>query len=71
VTLCFDDYHYQVSRERYSGLSAKAIKVVRGVKIKTTELPTTEWSRQVAEALAGMAVQNAEVRDALTRFVVG
>ncbi len=71
VTLCFDDYHYQVSREQYGDLSAKVIKVVRGIKIKTTELPTAEWSQQVAEALARMAVQNAEVREALTRFVVG
>lgn len=71
VTLCFDDYHYQVSRGQYGDLSAKLTKVVRGVKIKTTEMPTGEWSQQVAEALARLAVQNAEVRDALTRFVGG
>lgn len=34
VTLCFDDYHYQVSRERYGGLSAKVIQVVRESKLK-------------------------------------
>ncbi|MEE3716010.1 hypothetical protein V2H45_04525 [Tumidithrix elongata RA019] len=71
VTLCFDDYHYQVSREPYGALSNRAIKVVRGVKIKTTELTSADWNRQVAEALARLAAQSTEVRDGLNQFIGG
>lgn len=71
VTLCFDDAHYQISRGQYGSLVAKVIKVVRGVKIKTTEIPAAEWSQQVAAALASAAKQDANMRHALNRFVLG
>ncbi len=71
VTLCFDDYHYQISRERYGAIAAKTIKVIRGVSIKTTEISTAEWSQQVAQALAKIAARDAEVRNALSQFILG
>jgi hypothetical protein len=71
VTLCFDDYHYQISRERYGAIAAKTIKIIRGVKIKTTEIPTTEWSLAVAQALARMAANNAQFKDSLSKFILG
>jgi hypothetical protein len=71
VTLCFEDCHYQISREHYGSLTAKTIKVIRGVSIKTTEISTEEWSQQVAQALAQMAVRNAQIRDALSKFTLG
>ena len=71
ITLCFDDYQYQISRGKYGNIAAKSIQVVRGIKIKTTELTTAEWSQQVARSLAQSAAQNAEIRDGLNRFIVG
>lgn len=71
VTLCFDDYHYQISRERYGSIAARMIKVIRGVSIKSTEISLEEWSQKVAEALAQTAARDAKVRDALSQFILG
>ena len=71
VTLCFDDYHYQISRERYGSIAARMIKVIRGVGIKTTEITLDEWSQQVAKALAEIAARDAQVRNALSQFILG
>jgi hypothetical protein len=71
VTLCFDDAHYEASRSQYGTLSTRVVKVVRGVQIKTTEVPNTDWNQQVAESLARLATQSADVRDALQQFILG
>ncbi len=69
VTLCFDDYHYQVSQERYGAIAHRRIKFVRSVAIKTTEMDAQEWNLQVAEALARLAQQSADMRHALQQFI--
>jgi hypothetical protein len=71
ITLSFDDYQYQIGRSKYGNIVAKSMRIVRGVKIETTELSTAEWSQQVARSLAQAAAQNAEVRAGLDRFIVG
>jgi hypothetical protein len=71
ITLCFDDYHYQISRERYGSIVARTIQVIRGISIKTTEISTEAWSLAVAQALARMAANNAQFNDALSKFIRG
>lgn len=70
ITVRFDDYHYQVSRSR-SGFTAKVMKLVRGVVLKTTEVPVEQWTEEVAQQLAILAQRNAQTRNALNRFVLG
>jgi len=70
VTLCFEDYHYQISRERYGAIATKVLKIVGGVSIKTTTIPTSEWSQAVAQALSKMAAQDAQVRHALNQLIL-
>jgi hypothetical protein len=71
ITLCFDDYHYEISRQRYGEITAKVIKIVGGIKIKTTEITTTAWSQAVAQTLAQKANNNTQMRDALSKFILG
>lgn len=71
IILCFDDYHYEISRQRYGEITAKVIKIVGGVKIKSTEVSTTEWSQLVAQKLAEKANNNSQMRDALNKFILG
>lgn len=71
ITLRFDDYHYQISRERYGSIIARSIKVIRGVSIKTTEISTDQWSQELAQALTRMAANNAQFKDALHKFILG
>jgi hypothetical protein len=71
VTICFADVHYEIGRQKYGDLVATSIQIVRGVKIKTTQMTTAEWSQAVAQTLAQEAERNAEVRAGLNRFILG
>jgi hypothetical protein len=71
VTLCFEDCQYEISKNKYGSIEAKSIEVVRGIKIKTTTISTTEWIEQVATTLAQQATKNAEIRASLNQFIVG
>ncbi len=71
VAICFEDCQYEISRDRYGTLRAKSIEIVRGIKIKTTEISTTVWTADLAATLARKAAQNSELRDGLTQFIVG
>lgn len=71
ITVSFDDYQYQIIRERHGSFTAKVMKLVRGVVIKTTEIPIDQWTDEVAQQLAQLAQRSAQTRSALNRFVVG
>jgi hypothetical protein len=71
ITVRFDDYHYQVTRERHGSLTAKVMKLVRGVVLKTTEIPIDQWTENVAQQLSQLANRSAQTRDALNKFVIG
>ena len=71
ITVRFDDYQYQITRERHGLFRAKVMKLVRGVVLKTTEIPTDQWTDEVAQQLAQLAQSNAQTRNALNKFVIG
>ncbi|MDZ8052716.1 MAG: hypothetical protein RMX68_015850 [Aulosira sp. ZfuVER01] len=71
VTLCFNDHHYQINRDRYGSITAKVMKLVGGVKIKTTEVSVTEWRQAVAATLVQVSSRNTEMREALSKFILG
>lgn len=71
ITVRFSDYHYQIVRERSGTLTAKALKLVRGVVLKTTEVSVDEWTQEVAQQLAQLAEHSAQTRRALNQFVLG
>lgn len=71
ITVSFDDYQYQIIRERHTSFTAKVMKLVRGVVIKTTEIPIDQWTDEVAQQLAQLAQRSAQTRSALNKFVVG
>jgi hypothetical protein len=71
VTISFEDCQYIISRDRYGSVVAKSSDIVRGIKIKTTQITTAEWSQALAQTLSKKAAQNAEVRDGLNRFILG
>ncbi|GAC1452615.1 MAG: hypothetical protein NVS2B14_19490 [Chamaesiphon sp.] len=71
ITVRFDDYQYQIIRERHGALTAKVMKLVRGVVLKTTEVPIAQWTDEVAEQLASLAERSAQTRGALNKFVLG
>jgi ATP-dependent Clp protease ATP-binding subunit ClpA len=70
ITVSFDDYQYQIIRERHGAFTAKVMKLVRGVVLKTTEIPIDQWTDEVAQQLAHLAQRSAQTRSALNKFVV-
>jgi hypothetical protein len=70
LTIRFEDFHYRVTKEG-SGYSAKALKIVRGVALKTTDMELEACFKSIIEELTNLADKNAKARDALQRFVSG
>jgi hypothetical protein len=70
LTIKFPDAHFQLDRPKRGPVSAKIMKIVRGVVLKTTEIPTEEWTKQLAESLSEAAKQNAATRDALQKLIM-
>jgi hypothetical protein len=71
LTVRFNDYHYQIVRKRNGVLTAKVLKLVRGVVLKTTEIPVNQWVEEVAQQLAKLAQQSAQTHSALNKFILG
>jgi hypothetical protein len=70
IMVRFDQYHYQIMR-RNGSCTAKVMKLVRGVVLKTTEISVEQWTEEVAEQLTLLAQHNAQTRRALNKFVLG
>ncbi|PZM83299.1 MAG: hypothetical protein DKT66_09065 [Candidatus Melainabacteria bacterium] len=71
MTIKFDDSHYQIVKVSNGRYSAKHLKIVRGVALKTTEMPFDKCFNEIVENLAKMAENNAAARMALNKFVLG
>ncbi len=71
LTVRFDDCHLQLVKEKTGTVTARNMKIVRGVVLKTTSLTVDEWIKALAAELAKSAQHNAQTRDALNKFVIG
>jgi hypothetical protein len=71
IVVRFDDYHYQINREKHGFPKAKVLKVVRGVVLKTTDISVDQWTEEIAQQLAQLAQRSAQTRQALNKFVLG
>ena len=70
ITVTLGEYQYRISRERQGPLLALRAKVVRGIVLKTEQLPVEQWIDELAGALAQTAAQSAQARAALERFLI-
>jgi len=71
LVLRFEERHFQMTREPQGLLSAKILKAVRGVVLKTSRVSEEEWLRELAAELALQAERSASSREALSRFIQG
>lgn len=68
----FDDTHYQINKDKgMSSYSAKSMKIVRGIALKSTEMELSECINQIVKELTKFAEKNSRMKDALRRFVEG
>jgi hypothetical protein len=70
ITVTLGDYQYRISRERQGPLMTQRAKIVRGIVLKTEQLPMMQWIDELAAALAQEAAQSAQARAALERFLL-
>lgn len=68
----FDDTHYQITKDKRLGsFTARSMKVVRGIALKSTEMELSECISQIVKALTQVAEKNTRMKDALRKFVEG
>jgi hypothetical protein len=70
IAVTFGDYQYRLNRERQGPLIAQRAKVVRGIVIKTEQIPVEQWIDELAQLLAQEAARSMQARMALERFLL-
>src|SRR5580692_4399805 len=55
LTVCFEDCHLILEKDRGDNLAAKAMKVVRNVVLKTSSISIDDWLKLLASELAQAA----------------
>jgi len=70
VAVSLGEYQYRIGREKQGPLVAVRSHVVRGIVLKTEQVPVDQWIEELSEALAQLAGQSAQTRIALERFLL-
>jgi hypothetical protein len=70
INVTLGDYQYRISRERQGPLNTDRVKVVRGIVLKTEQVPMNQWIEDLAAALAEEAAHSTEAHIALERFLL-
>jgi hypothetical protein len=69
IAVTLGDYQYRIKRER-GPLLAERVKVVRGIVLKTEQIPLEQWIDELAAALAQEAANSFQARVALEQFLL-
>lgn len=70
ITVLMGDYQYRIGREKQGPIVTQRAKVVRGIVLKTEQIPVEQWINELAGALAEEAAHSAQARDSLERFLL-
>jgi hypothetical protein len=70
ITVSLGEYQYRIGKERQGPLVAQRAKIVRGIVLKTEQIPVEQWIEELAQALAQLATHSAQARAALERFLI-
>src|SRR5438132_14413973 len=52
IAVTMGDYQYRINKERQGPLITQRAKVVRGIVLKTEQIPMEQWIEELAQALA-------------------
>ena len=70
VVVSLGEYQYRIGREKQGSLVAVRAHAVRGIVLKTEQIPVDQWIDELSEALAQLASRSAQSRSALERFLL-
>lgn len=71
IVVRFNDYHYQIIRQKNGVLSASVMKLGRGIVLKTTTITIDQWINEIAREIVQLSQSSEQTRKALNRFVLG
>ncbi|HVC79829.1 MAG TPA: hypothetical protein VNL35_04920 [Chloroflexota bacterium] len=69
VSVELGEHRYAIELAGHGGLRASRIKVVRGIALKTEELPVDTWIEELSRDLSAHAAKNSQARMALERLL--
>ena len=70
IVVSLGEYQYRIGREKQGSLMAIRAHVVRGIVLKTEQIPVDQWIDELSETLAQLASRSAQSRAALERFLL-
>jgi hypothetical protein len=70
ITLTLGDYQYKIVRERQGFPVTSRAKIVRGIVLKTDQVPMEQWIEELATNLAQLSMKSEQSRTALERFLL-
>ena len=70
IVVTLGDYRYHVIKEREGTIKSFRAKIVRGIVLKTEEIPMEQWIEELAEGLVQAATGSTQTRIALHRFLL-
>jgi hypothetical protein len=70
IAVSLGEYQYRIGREKQGSLIAIRAHVVRGIVLKTEQIPVDQWIDELSEALAQLASRSAQSRAVLERFLL-
>ena len=70
IAVTLGDYQYRIAREKQGPIITQRAKVVRGIVLKTDQIPLEQWINELAASLAEEASNSASAHAALERFLL-
>jgi hypothetical protein len=70
IVVTLGEYQYRVLHAQQQPLVTQRAKVVRGIVLKTEQLPMDQWINELARDLAQEAMQSTQARIALEQFLL-
>src|SRR5579859_1555195 len=70
IVVSFSDNQYRIQRERHGPMITLRAKIVRGIVLRTDQIPMEQWIEELASNLASASSQSEQTRAALERFLL-
>lgn len=70
IAVTLGEYQYRITREKQGPVMTQRAKVVRGIVLKTDQIPLEQWINELASSLAEEASNSAQAHAALERFLL-
>jgi hypothetical protein len=71
LTVRFDDFQFQITRNKHGSITARSSKLVRGVALKNSDISIEQCIEDILKELVKLGQKHSATRSALDKFVSG